>query len=206
MPFIWLLNMDEPTFNSSYPETSDTRKFIPEWTLQPGLHIEAEAKLITRRLITSTVLRDIFFKEPVGSQYNHLTFANPSCSRCTAPYLYIQYVRVISYLYSGKLGATFSDESGTSYYTNASTATATVRLASRPGFMYFRTLPSDAVESDLPRSCDFVDDYRSSTIFDAIGSIGGLFALLQALHIMLFGRPLFWGLTGQFCPHVSVAR
>ncbi|KAF8600245.1 hypothetical protein BDV93DRAFT_588464 [Ceratobasidium sp. AG-I] len=27
-------------------------------------------------------------------------------------------------------------------------------------------------------------------------SIGGLFALLQSLHVLLFGRPMLWGLTG----------
>ncbi|KAG8698189.1 hypothetical protein FRC08_006086 [Ceratobasidium sp. 394] len=35
-----------------------------------------------------------------------------------------------------------------------------------------------------------------STIFDAIGSVGGLLAILQGVHILLFGRPMFWGLTG----------
>jgi hypothetical protein len=45
--------------------------------------------------------------------------------------------------------------------------------------------------------CDFIDDYRSGTILDVIGSVGGLFALLQAAHMILFGRPLFWGLTGK---------
>ncbi|KAH7338283.1 hypothetical protein B0J17DRAFT_717932 [Rhizoctonia solani] len=44
--------------------------------------------------------------------------------------------------------------------------------------------------------CDFIDDYRSGTVFDVIGSVGGLFALLQAAHVLLFGRPLLWGLTG----------
>lgn len=48
--------------------------------------------------------------------------------------------------------------------------------------------------------CDFIDDYRSSTVFDVIGSVGGLFALLQAAHILLFGRPLLWGLAGQLLP------
>ena len=44
---------------------------------------------------------------------------------------------------------------------------------------------------------DYIEDYRSSTAFDVIGSIGGLFALLQSLHILLFGRPMLWGLTGK---------
>ncbi|CAE6480875.1 unnamed protein product [Rhizoctonia solani] len=36
----------------------------------------------------------------------------------------------------------------------------------------------------------------SGTILDVIGSVGGLFALLQTIHVVLFGRPLLWGLTG----------
>ncbi|KAG8711668.1 hypothetical protein FRC09_020480 [Ceratobasidium sp. 395] len=52
-------------------------------------------------------------------------------------------------------------------------------------------------KSDMPTLCALIEDYRSSTIFDAIGSIGGLLALLQGLHILLFGRPLFWGFAGQ---------
>ena len=44
--------------------------------------------------------------------------------------------------------------------------------------------------------CDFIEDYRSSTIFDALGSVGGLLAILQGVHILLFGRPIFWGITG----------
>ncbi|KAH7332582.1 hypothetical protein B0J17DRAFT_632222 [Rhizoctonia solani] len=43
---------------------------------------------------------------------------------------------------------------------------------------------------------DSVDDYGESTVLDAIGSVGGLFALLQAAHVIQFGRPMLWGLTG----------
>ncbi|KAF8593722.1 hypothetical protein BDV93DRAFT_566212 [Ceratobasidium sp. AG-I] len=43
--------------------------------------------------------------------------------------------------------------------------------------------------------CDYIEDYRSSTVFDIVGSVGGLFALLQSLHVLLFGQPMLWGLT-----------
>jgi hypothetical protein len=49
----------------------------------------------------------------------------------------------------------------------------------------------------MPTTCEVVEDYRSSTAFDALGSIGGLLAILQGLHLLLFGRPLFWGITGE---------
>ncbi|KAF8604654.1 hypothetical protein BDV93DRAFT_94450 [Ceratobasidium sp. AG-I] len=48
----------------------------------------------------------------------------------------------------------------------------------------------------MPAMCDFIEDYRSSTIFDALGSVGGLLAILQGVHILLFGRPMFWGIAG----------
>ncbi|KAG9088453.1 hypothetical protein FS749_002149 [Ceratobasidium sp. UAMH 11750] len=44
--------------------------------------------------------------------------------------------------------------------------------------------------------CQVIEDYRESSAFDVLGSIGGLLALLQGIHIFLFGRPLFWGMFG----------
>ncbi|QRW11031.1 hypothetical protein RhiLY_10030 [Ceratobasidium sp. AG-Ba] len=44
--------------------------------------------------------------------------------------------------------------------------------------------------------CQVIEDYRKSSAFDILGSIGGLVALLQGIHLFLFGRPLFWGLFG----------
>lgn len=49
----------------------------------------------------------------------------------------------------------------------------------------------------MPITCEVVEDYRSSTALDALGSIGGLLAILQGLHLLLFGRPLFWGIAGR---------
>ena len=47
-----------------------------------------------------------------------------------------------------------------------------------------------------------ITDYRQNTFIDALSSIGGLLATLQGLHILVFGRPLWWGFFGaQFdCP------
>lgn len=51
--------------------------------------------------------------------------------------------------------------------------------------------------------CDYVEDYRTNTVFDVIGSIGGLFALLQSLHIVLFGQAMLWGLTGNYSTYLG---
>ncbi|KAF8601914.1 hypothetical protein BDV93DRAFT_225347 [Ceratobasidium sp. AG-I] len=53
------------------------------------------------------------------------------------------------------------------------------------------------LDNDAPRQlCQVVEDYRTNSAFDVLGSIGGLLALLQGIHMFLFGRPLFWGLFG----------
>lgn len=46
--------------------------------------------------------------------------------------------------------------------------------------------------------CQVIEEYRIGGAFDILASIGGLLALLQGLHMFLFGRPLFWGLFGEF--------
>ncbi|KAH7338232.1 hypothetical protein B0J17DRAFT_416781 [Rhizoctonia solani] len=64
--------------------------------------------------------------------------------------------------------------------------------------MYFRTQAEQQPLDPMTRAeaCDFIDDYRSGTVLDVVGSVGGLFALLHTAYVLLFGRPLFWGLTG----------
>lgn len=89
---------------------------------------------------------------------------------------------------------------------NSSAATASLRLTLQPGFGSLHTqqtfTDSEIIWGGLfTQLCDFVEDYRSSTIFDVLGSVGGLFALLQSVHILLFGRPLLWGLTGKHVSH-----
>ncbi|KAH7337112.1 hypothetical protein B0J17DRAFT_629705 [Rhizoctonia solani] len=91
--------------------------YMASWRLCPGYHIEAEAQLVTRHFITSSVFRDIIFS---------------------------------------------SDPRVIGVYT-----------------------------------CIFASD-REGSVLDAVGSIGGLFALLQAAHVLLFGAKLInpFGLLG----------
>jgi len=39
-------------------------------------------------------------------------------------------------------------------------------------------------------------DYRRNTFVAALSSLGGLLASVQAIHLLLYGRPLWWGLFG----------
>jgi len=40
-------------------------------------------------------------------------------------------------------------------------------------------------------------EYRTHTLLNALTSIGGLLAVFQSIHLLCFGRPLFWGLFGS---------
>ncbi|KAF8697100.1 hypothetical protein RHS03_07800, partial [Rhizoctonia solani] len=44
--------------------------------------------------------------------------------------------------------------------------------------------------------CRITEEYRTTSNFDILASIGGLLALLQGIHVLVFGRPLFWGMFG----------
>ncbi|CUA74861.1 NAD(P)H-quinone oxidoreductase subunit 5, chloroplastic [Rhizoctonia solani] len=172
MPYIWLLNTNELPSNLSQAHVDEVRSYLPPWELLHGAHIEAEAKLITRRFIKSSIMRDV------------LLHAEPE-------------YRPLS-LYP------ITESSVALNIIDRDIATATVRTSLTPGLMSLRKqadTKADWYEEGTftyvsGNVCDFIDDYRSGTVLDVLGSVGGLFALLQALHVLLFGRPLLWGLTG----------
>jgi len=41
-----------------------------------------------------------------------------------------------------------------------------------------------------------IEDYYQHNFLDVLSSVGGLLAVLQGLHVLCFGRPLFWGMFG----------
>ncbi|KAF8747335.1 hypothetical protein RHS02_00242, partial [Rhizoctonia solani] len=166
IPSIWLSNGLEQPSNLSSPSSHPVRAYLPAWVLRPGFHIDAEVKLISRRLIKSSILQDVVLN------------SKPT------------YTSISLYPIS---------EVGLFNNANANTASAELRVTLRPGYMYFGA-PKDLRNLDYPSArlqlCDYLDDYRSGTILEVVGSVGGLFAVLQAIHVFLFGRPLLWGLFG----------
>ncbi|CAE7233672.1 unnamed protein product [Rhizoctonia solani] len=173
---IWLVNAlstdydirDTPywTFERDLIHTHPARSYLPGWGLLPGAHIKAEAKLITRRFIRSSLVKDIV----LNSEPTYRTLS---------------------------LYPIYEIPGGAFNYTNRNIATTRIQVLFKPGLMYFRGYTDlQNFNLDSTEICDFIDDYRLGTIFDVIGSVGGLFALLQAAHVLLFGRPLLWGLTG----------
>ncbi|KAG9087294.1 hypothetical protein FS749_003019 [Ceratobasidium sp. UAMH 11750] len=80
-----------------------------------------------------------------------------------------------------------------------SVATGTIEPSRRPQFAAFKDrswFDSWKLDNSDSEMCDYIEDYRTGTILSALGSVGGLFALLQSLHLFFFGRPMLWGLTG----------
>jgi hypothetical protein len=68
---------------------------------------------------------------------------------------------------------------------NASVAQATLTV----------DIPTENLLGDIPQG-RIIQDVRKNTFLGALASIGGLLAVLQGLHVLCFGRPLFWGLFG----------
>ncbi|KEP45092.1 putative Kex protein, partial [Rhizoctonia solani 123E] len=170
MPYIWLLNSYELASNLSLAQVDEVRSYLPPWELLRGSHVEAEAKLITRRFIKSSIMRDI------------LLYAEPE-------YRPLSLYPIVE---SSMVALNSADRD---------IATATVRTSLTPGLMSLQKQVNTQVNMyDFDNSdnvCDFIDDHRSGTVIDVLGSVGGLFALLQAIHVLLFGRPLLWGLTAM---------
>ncbi|QRV89632.1 hypothetical protein RhiJN_17650 [Ceratobasidium sp. AG-Ba] len=174
LPDIWLSNAAD-TFRRRPPANakSDAKfmnKFPPwlvtPWKLSPGSAVQASIGLITRRFIVSSVLRDTVVN--LNPLYES-TSLFPIANVASTP---------------------LPDNRVASAMLSASFQTSPAYLTSRG------VVETDSDILSSGDTCTIIEDYRSSTTFDALGSIGGLLAILQGLHILLFGRPMFWGIAG----------
>ncbi|CAE6492382.1 unnamed protein product [Rhizoctonia solani] len=84
--------------------------------------------------------------------------------------------------------------------TNVNQSISAIGIINRPEFGEFyketarsRFVPGQRGPTDL---CEITEEYRITSSFDMLASVGGLLALLQGIHTLLFGRPLFWGMFG----------
>ncbi|CAE6377166.1 unnamed protein product [Rhizoctonia solani] len=170
MPFVWFANTKE---------TLQGKGVLPPfysipWRPLPGYYSELETGLVSRGFISSPIMRDLVLN--VDPEYTYISLY-PFATLAAVP------------------------------LANSTIATARIHFTMRPGLNYLRDRePFDQMDSPegYPlslgwldyRTCDFIEDYRSGTILDVLGSVGGLFAILQTIHLLLFGRPLLWGLSG----------
>ncbi|EUC55295.1 transmembrane protein, putative [Rhizoctonia solani AG-3 Rhs1AP] len=162
-PLLWLVYIPD---TDTFERTPEVRAYLPPFQLVRGSHVESQAKLIIRKLIKSSIMKEIILNaEP---EYDYMPLY-PIVSSSVVP-----------------LNAS-----------DTIISSATIRASLAPGLMYLQTQVNKTdLSAPLYYVCDFVEDYRSSSVLDVIGSVGGLFALLQAMNVLLFGRPLLWGLTG----------
>ncbi|KAG8705096.1 hypothetical protein FRC08_001844 [Ceratobasidium sp. 394] len=75
-------------------------------------------------------------------------------------------------------------------------ACGSVQLQEKHGHRLSAVTQRQLKDNEQGSYCQVTEDYRESSAFEVLGSIGGLLALLQGIHIFLFGRPLFWGMFG----------
>ncbi|KAG8709841.1 hypothetical protein FRC09_000445 [Ceratobasidium sp. 395] len=170
LPDIWLTSFTDTFQNTPGLQQGFMSSFapwlVPPWHMVGGKHVEGSIGLIERRFITSSVFRDI--------------------------------VASLEPIYKFTTLFTITTTDTTPSPDNF-TSSALLAFSLASPLSYLRSL-GDLLEDEksgyIPSLCTFIEDYRLSTIFDAIGSIGGLLAILQGVHILLFGRPMFWGLTG----------
>ncbi|KAG9086417.1 hypothetical protein FRC07_013093, partial [Ceratobasidium sp. 392] len=194
LPDIWFADFAN-TFRDTYKldqqgfMSSVVPWLVPPWQMVGGKNIEGTIDRVERRFITSSVFRDIVASlRPVHVQ---LCF---SLSAQYAPFS-LHDLHVHKLIQPGVLATKDVASSADNL-----TATATLTPVLVSSLLYLNNpaniLESKSQSASMPQVCAYIEDYRSSTIFDAIGSIGGLLAILQGVHILLFGRPMFWGLTG----------
>ncbi|KAG8690249.1 hypothetical protein FRC09_012066 [Ceratobasidium sp. 395] len=171
LPDIWFANSMDTFKDTSGLDQEDFMSsvvpwLVPPWRMVGAEHVDGSIDLVERRFITSSVFRDIIA---------NLRPIYTSTSLFTIV----------------RMRTTPSPDNFTS--------SALLKPSGIPSLSYLSNLADIMWNKRLlyqPYSCAFVEDYRSSTIFDALGSIGGLLAILQGVHILLFGRPMFWGLVG----------
>ncbi|CAE6420032.1 unnamed protein product [Rhizoctonia solani] len=76
LPHIWLSNGRESQ-GDNLTHALIVRTHLPPWELHPGYHVEAEAKLITKRSIKSSIMRDVLlYQEP--HRYGHTSYVPES--------------------------------------------------------------------------------------------------------------------------------
>ncbi|KAF8601925.1 hypothetical protein BDV93DRAFT_509760 [Ceratobasidium sp. AG-I] len=146
---------------------------IPPLEPSPGMHTLSELYFTERRFITSSGILDA------------ITGSKPTYGKTTILYQ-------LRYISSRPIYPSDNISTGGNYQNIAyGTVLWPTFITSSLG------LTEAELGKDMPGSlCQVVEDYRTSSAFDVLGSIGGLLALLQGIHVFLFGRPLFWGLFG----------
>ncbi|KAF8758711.1 hypothetical protein RHS01_02335 [Rhizoctonia solani] len=159
MPRIWLMNQEEvpSAGDSSWQDIAKVREYVLPMKLLARSHVTAETTLVTRRFITSPFMTDTILKfKPVYKGLSLYPIVQSSVNTLNS-----------------------SDQS---------IAIATIRPTLNPRFIYHRqqTNVQDLRISPSDEACDYIEEYRSGSVLDVLGSVGGAMSITP------------FGLLGQF--------
>ncbi|KAG9105129.1 hypothetical protein FRC07_009590, partial [Ceratobasidium sp. 392] len=174
-PWLWFtVNMDQVDTKTDEYRIHTIPYLIPPLQPSPGKHSVTDLNLIKRRYIVSSALQDAI----TGSKPRYAELKLLKTSQAS----------VVD-------GPDSSWNTTLSQANSSRVAYGSVRYISGLSFQTAAT-DSQLFQSENAPLCQIIEDSRESSAFDLLGSIGGLLALLQGIHIFLFGRPLFWGMFG----------
>ncbi|ELU36322.1 hypothetical protein AG1IA_09648 [Rhizoctonia solani AG-1 IA] len=130
-PRMWLSTEEGASGNLTFRHPP--RSYLSPWELCRGSHIEVEAKLVTRKLITSLIWRDIILS------------SDPPVD------LLVKQVQVYLCLFSRAFHTTHHTQ---------------------------QQAPYDSLEDDA-NICDYIEDYRSGSVLDVVGSVDHCYGVSQ---------------------------
>ncbi|KAG9121354.1 hypothetical protein FRC07_002719, partial [Ceratobasidium sp. 392] len=190
-PNIWLVSrsiFDEPIVNEDDLRINSAPQLIPAIQASPGLHTTTSVSLTMRRFIVSSGIQDAI----TGStpRFLEVNFYPSALQELTGIWKLFYVLETVSALPLNSTSGCLAPGQNSSI---VSCGTINVLRSERSPTLTQTQLRSDKQSSSY---CPVIEDYRESSTFDVLGSIGGLLALLQGIHIFLFGRPLFWGMFG----------
>ncbi|QRV94727.1 hypothetical protein RhiJN_22745 [Ceratobasidium sp. AG-Ba] len=166
LPHIWFAS-DSPSDSTSGRLDSMVPWLVRSWQPIPGQNVTVEIGFKARNFIVSSFLRDTI--GGMSPKYETVSLFPLTLTRASP-------------LDNSQISTgTFSMD--TTYDYSSVNSLQTIRALKSSGY-------------PLPFYCEVTQDYRASTALDLLSSIGGLLALLQSIHLLLFGKPMFWGLFG----------
>jgi hypothetical protein len=192
---------------------------VPALHPPPGMLVTTNLTSAKRRFIVSSGIRDaITGSKPVRNIHSTLMFPTSQLNALLQKYIDVNLHPwsesnfnisnrcddLTAYLcgcvtYLAQISATALNSSSNGTAPEGDLNAIAQGFVQQPTGLYFPRAPT---QSQLTAGghgpfCEVIEDYRESSALDVLGSIGGLLALLQGLHIFLFGRPLFWGMFGE---------
>ncbi|QRW11030.1 hypothetical protein RhiLY_10029 [Ceratobasidium sp. AG-Ba] len=187
IPKLWFGELpDDLLFDNQSSRVERTPYLAPGIQPSIGLYQTISRALTIRRFISSSGLKDAV----TGSQPSYQEV------RFHLPFIFSNITDLISTTPINSTNSTCESQSNDPSPIACGSVQAPTGLLSHPQITDKQLRDKKHIDTLGATYCQIIEDYRTSGAFDVLGSIGGLIALLQGVHMFLFGRPLFWGLFG----------